>query len=354
METAWWVPAIRVALALVVGVVIPAVGMRMLAGTLETHAPRVSNYRGVRVPAGLGLVWVLWSVGAALVLAVAEVVTFSETTAAAREFGIPLFTFSALVVRFMPVPLVLGAVLLGFVDDSFGDSSAKGFRGHLAAMAKGRLSSGALKLVGIGSLSLWASATLVRWRQTYYGEVGAPGMSDEIVALLLGTAVIALSANLVNLFDLRPGRSLKVYAVWVVGLLVAAAVSPGARWLGFGAVESQEVAFRAISLGALALLLLGPAAVVWAADLKERGMLGDAGANAMGALAGYVTASLLETTGLAIAAGILLALNLLSERVSFSAVIERLPLLHRLDMLGRIPLAEAASSDGTPEKPDER
>jgi UDP-N-acetylmuramyl pentapeptide phosphotransferase/UDP-N-acetylglucosamine-1-phosphate transferase len=72
-------------------------------------------------------------------------------------------------------------------------------------------------------------------------------------------------------------------------------------------------------------------------DLAAKGMLGDAGANPMGALLGlgFVLVSDGSTPVLVAIVTILLALNLVSERVSFSKVIEDTPWLARLDHLGR-------------------
>ena len=80
-------------------------------------------------------------------------------------------------------------------------------------------------------------------------------------------------------------------------------------------------------------------------DLGERAMLGDAGANALGAMLGAAAAgSLSRRSRLAILAGVT-ALTAASEVVSFTKVIQRTPPLHWLDMLGRRP-AHAAPSSG--------
>jgi hypothetical protein len=65
-------------------------------------------------------------------------------------------------------------------------------------------------------------------------------------------------------------------------------------------------------------------------------MLGDAGANAAGALAGFLLAWRSPLWLLSVLAVVLLALNVTSERVSFSKVIERVAFLRWLDGLGRI------------------
>jgi hypothetical protein len=60
----------------------------------------------------------------------------------------------------------------------------------------------------------------------------------------------------------------------------------------------------------------------------------------MGAVAGLLIVSGLSLPLLLVYAALVLALNLASERVSFSAVIDRTPWLRRLDKLGR-PLGES-------------
>jgi hypothetical protein len=67
-------------------------------------------------------------------------------------------------------------------------------------------------------------------------------------------------------------------------------------------------------------------------------MLGDAGANALGAMLGAAAArSLPRPARIGLLAGII-ALTVASEKVSFTAFIERTPPLRRLDMLGRRPV----------------
>jgi UDP-N-acetylmuramyl pentapeptide phosphotransferase/UDP-N-acetylglucosamine-1-phosphate transferase len=170
-----------------------------------------------------------------------------------------------------------------------GADGAKGFRGHLGALRSGRLTSGSVKVLGIGALGLLASAALRPRR----------GLD-----LALGAAVVAGSANLVNLLDLRPGRALKAGTVAAIAL-----GDPG------------------VAGACLALL---------PADLAERTMLGDAGANALGAVLGMRLASTTESRSARLAAiGVLAALTAASERVSFGAVIEATPPLRWLDHWGR-------------------
>jgi uncharacterized membrane protein len=87
----------------------------------------------------------------------------------------------------------------------------------------------------------------------------------------------------------------------------------------------------------LLTVVMGPALVAWPYDTRERGVLGDAGSNAMGALAGYLLALVFAWVPLALVALAVVALNLLSERVSFSEVIEGNRLLSWLDGAERRP-----------------
>ena len=70
-------------------------------------------------------------------------------------------------------------------------------------------------------------------------------------------------------------------------------------------------------------------------DLHERLMLGDTGANVLGGVLGLVVVLECDRTTRNIVLVVLIALNLASELVSFSRVIERVPPLRWLDQLGR-------------------
>ena len=71
-------------------------------------------------------------------------------------------------------------------------------------MRKGELTTGAVKIAGIGATGL--TAALVAGSAD-----GAPATGPAAVAdLVINTGLIAGGANLLNLFDLRPGRAIKV------------------------------------------------------------------------------------------------------------------------------------------------
>jgi hypothetical protein len=136
---------------------------------------------------------------------------------------------------------------------------------------------------------------------------------------VVGGAVIAGSANIANLLDLRPGRALKVV------LLVAAPLVAGGRGAPLSTHSSRAIA------GAAA----GAAAVAMPDDLAGRTMLGDTGANSAGALLGTAFVARYGLRGRLVALGVVTLLTLASERVSFTKVIESTPGVRELDALGR-------------------
>lgn len=194
--------------------------------------------------------------------------------------------------------VVLGVAALGLADDAYAGAS-RGWRGHGAAALGGGFSTGALKAVGTLGLALaWAAVT-----------------QDDVARFLLAAAVIVLATNLFNLFDLRPGRSVKAF-VLLAAALTLASLDDGPL-LGLG-------------------LWSGPIIVAGAYDLREQGMLGDTGSNVVGAVAGLWLALTLGTAGLAIAAAVLALITAYGEFRSISALVERTPGLRHLDSIGRV------------------
>jgi UDP-GlcNAc:undecaprenyl-phosphate/decaprenyl-phosphate GlcNAc-1-phosphate transferase len=202
----------------------------------------------------------------------------------------------------------LGVLGLGLIDDTLGERSeiaqgdgrrvARGWRGHGGALLRGELSTGALKAGGSLGLALLAMSWL--------------GLSNG--RWLLAAAVLVLATNAFNLLDLRPGRSIKAFVLLGLGL-------------GLGSGEVRPL----WALG----LFVAPALVAGLFDLRERAMLGDTGANLLGALAGLWLVLTLSGTGQLVALAVLIAVTVYGELRSISALVERTPVLRQLDSLGR-------------------
>lgn len=228
----------------------------------------------------------------------------------------------------------------GVVDDVAEDpaGAAKGLRGHLGALTRGQVTTGGLKVLGIGSAALLAAAAQARGAGSGRPRLApraasgqGPGSGWAVADTVINGALIAGTANLMNLFDLRPGRALKAAAL----ASVAAGLAPAPRSADGTAGPGT---------GALTGALLGAGLAAAPADLGERDMLGDGGANALGALVGcQVAFGAPRAVRVAALAGVV-GLTLASEKVSFSKVIRGTPWLHRLDMLGRRPVPAAPSA----------
>jgi hypothetical protein len=162
---------------------------------------------------------------------------------------------------------------IGLADDLW-SGPERGFRAHLRA----RRTTGVLKLAGV----------------PLYGLLRTRSVS--------GALLVGLSANALNQFDTRPGRALKVYLACAIPL--RAPVSSA--------------------------VLLAPY------DLREMAMLGDAGSNALGALLGLRSVNRFTGRGRWLAIGVLAGLTALGERTSLGSIIERTPVLRRVDEWGRL------------------
>jgi UDP-N-acetylmuramyl pentapeptide phosphotransferase/UDP-N-acetylglucosamine-1-phosphate transferase len=277
---------VTIVLAFAVGLL--AVRFLLLAGRDILTSPvlvRV-NYRDRRLPTAAGL------------FAVLAVLVVEAGRATLGAFGVgeepgtnaarPLVLFAC-----------LGFGLLGFVDDVLGTGDDRGFKGHLRALASGRVTTGLCKIIG------GAAVAFVLASQDDF-ITGKRLLSDAIL--------IALAANLGNLLDRAPGRAIKVGIIAWIPIAIAA---------GTGAVG---VALAPV-MGAFAGLL--------GDDLRERLMIGDTGANVLGAVLGLACVLEVGRGARNVILVVLILLNVAAEVVSFSRVIDRVPPLRAFDTLGR-------------------
>ncbi len=277
------------------GVLTLSAALGAVGGALVWHMMRATfakplflrtNVRGAEVPVAAGIILPIVLVAVASILVVADSADWFEVATG------PLLT---------TVLAVSGFGMLGLLDDLAGDGSSRGFGGHLRALAGGQLTTGAVKLFGGGAVAVLVASTV----------------SDERPARLVAdAALIALAANLANLLDRAPGRVAKT------GLVAAAPIAVVAG------VDGRLVGPLVVLAATIALLV---------PDLREHLMLGDTGANAIGASLGVAVVLTAAPSTRSIVLFVVLGLNLLSERVSFSALIDGTPPLRAFDRLGRLP-----------------
>jgi hypothetical protein len=195
--------------------------------------------------------------------------------------------------------LVLSMGFAGIMDDLIGEKSIKGLFNHIKSALKGTITTGFLKaLIGL----------LVSW-------IISLGMTRSYVELIINVFIISLFANTINLFDLRPGRAIKVYLLMSLVLLIAA-------------IGRLTEAVPVVILDMAALFYIGY-------DLREICMLGDTGANILGITLGYYSSLFLGFEGKLIVLALIVFLNLMAERLSITSLINRNKVLSYLDSLGR-------------------
>ncbi|HEX9774845.1 MAG TPA: hypothetical protein VGB83_04615 [Actinomycetota bacterium] len=258
----------------VLGAAAAAGAATALLGAALTRSPivRSRNHRGLLVPSAAGLAPVLATAGALWWLHGSRPGAGPGPAIAALAFG-----------------------MLGLIDDVAGGSGPRGWKAHLRSIRDRRPSTGALKLTG----GVVAALLIAR------------AIDPSVETMVVRAAALAMTANLANLLDVRPGRAGK-------GLLVVSALllATGPR----GGAPSVVV----VAAGVMAFLPF---------DLRERAMLGDAGANGLGAALGAVLAT--STVASLVALGALVPLHVLAERPGFTALIERSRRLDALDRWGR-------------------
>jgi UDP-N-acetylmuramyl pentapeptide phosphotransferase/UDP-N-acetylglucosamine-1-phosphate transferase len=277
---------VTVVVAFLVGVLTVRL-LRMVSGDILT-SPTLErrNYRDAPVPTAGGIYLVLTVLVIEAARAVLGALGVGEESGLTQARSEVLFA-------------VFGFALLGLVDDLAAVGSDRGFTGHLKALREGRVTTGLLKLLGGAAIAIVLVAT--------------PGFKGGR-SLLVDAMLIALAANLGNLLDRAPGRTIKFGLVAYVPIALVIGTAP---------------------IGVAVAPVMGAALGLLGDDLRERLMLGDTGANVIGAVLGLaIVLGASEGWRLAIMLA-LLGLNVSAELVSFSRVIDAVPPLRAFDRLGR-------------------
>ena len=243
------------------------------------------NHRGIATPTGLGIAVLVGILGGGVLIAFIHVIARDSLTTSVALFGF------------------IGIALLGFgfgaigLYDDLAAQPERGWRAHLPALLHGKLTPGGLKMVAGGALAFMfgaATATSFGWA-------------------IVDAAIIALTANLFNALDVRPGRACKAYIAGAIPLAI----------VGHGLTVPLSA-----TLGAVAAFMLF--------DLRERAMLGDAGSNAIGAILGGAIVETHPASWFRLALLVfLVALTALAEGPTLSAWIDRIGPLRALDRAWR-------------------
>ncbi|MDH4615912.1 UDP-N-acetylmuramyl pentapeptide phosphotransferase [Brevibacillus sp. AY1] len=287
--------------ALVIGMGLPILIQRPLMPVMEQKlwhkGMRRINFRGTEIVTAGGLVIVFSTImtGVMLLLFLLSKQTAGRVVQEGVWFHLGIVSMA----------------FWGWLDDASLEKEIKGFRGHFGALWRERkMTSGLWKVWGGGS-----TAMLIAY-----------GLTDSFWSWLLGACVIAVSSNLLNLFDLRPARAIKVF--WLILLL----------GMIMSMLSVYPVSYTSGWLWLLPIFI--STILMFRHDAGGKIMLGDTGANVLGFAAGFALVQGVPWQGQAVLFILFLFLQVASEFVSFSQIIAEVKWLKRIDSWGRSAEAE--------------
>ena len=262
-----------------IGIAITLLSIPMISKMLENSGMIRENYRGDMIPVGLGLVFIPTLVINSIILIYSNIVP-------EKIIMIYMLLFASIAMSFV-----------GIIDDSLGNRGVTGLIGHFKALFKGSLTTGAFKALLGGFVGLTLAVTL----------------SKSIPNIIVATVVVALSTNMMNLFDLRPGRAIKAYVILAIIIFLASAKF------------NREV-----------MMLIVPAVLAYFYfDLRALTMMGDAGSNVLGVSIGVFIVSSFDLPVQLVSLVLLVAIHVLTEKFSLTKIIENNKFLNYVDKLGR-------------------
>ena len=237
------------------------------------------NYKGEMIPVSMGIVFLPMIIINGIILAFFTVDFISLSCLFIFIFGMMAMFFA------------------GIIDDTIGNRDVSGLKGHFKSLFKGTLTTGGFKALFGGFVGLIISVSI----------------SKDIIDIVVNTLVIALSTNLMNLFDLRPGRAIKVYLVIMITIFFTLS----------GYIQI------------LPLLILPNVLAYFNFDLKAKAMMGDTGSNVLG-----ISIGILMVLGYTLKVRIvwlvfLVLIHLLTEKFSLTKIIEKNKVLNFINRLGK-------------------
>ena len=262
-----------------IGIAITLLSIPMISKMLENSGMIRENYRGDMIPVGLGLVFIP-------TLVINSIILIYSNSVPEKVIMIYMLLFASIAMSFV-----------GIIDDSLGNRGVTGLIGHFKALFKGSLTTGAFKALLGGFVGLTLAVTL----------------SKSIPNIIVATLVVALSTNMMNLFDLRPGRAIKAYVMLAIIIFLASAKF------------NREV-----------MMLIVPAVLAYFYfDLRALTMMGDAGSNVLGVSIGVFIVSSFDLPVQLVSLVLLVAIHVLTEKFSLTKIIENNKFLNYVDKLGR-------------------
>ncbi|RKD34555.1 glycosyltransferase [Thermohalobacter berrensis] len=265
-------------LCLMIGMVFTYITIKKFYIMLKDNNCVAKNFENKKIPIGMGLVFV-----------------FNQTII---TILLSIILKKNLIITFLYVITILFMGLIGFIDDIIGEKYIKGFKGHITYLLKGKLTTGGLK-----AITGFICATFVSIL-----------ISKSFFDIGINILIIGLFTNIINLFDLRPGRASKAYILIMLSLLI---LSKYHFW------------------DYILYITLGIILVYLPLDIKGKTMMGDIGSNTLGIGLGVFSVLSLSFKTKIFYLILLLTLHIISEVYSFTNIIKKNKLLNYLDNLGR-------------------
>lgn len=261
-----------------ISMILSYVFLPMLKDMINKSTLVCENYKNIKIPTSMGLAFIFTQI---ITLGILKIFLKIE---------------DIIIIIYLIGFIFIG--MLGLLDDTIGSDKYKGLKGHLGAFLKRELTTGNIKALLGGFIALFVSSCI----------------SENFPTILINGLLIALSTNFMNLFDLRPGRAGKVFILISIFMII----------FNFN-IKYNYILFA----------MLGSLLVYMKYDLNAEIMMGDTGSNALGYTLGFYAANNYNLTVKIIFIGLLAILHYISEKKSFSEIIENSRMLNYIDMIGR-------------------
>lgn len=262
-----------------IGIAVTLICIPMLNRMLDECGMIRQNFRGDLIPVGMGIVFIP-------AMVVNSVILLFSNVDSERMLSIYILLFGIMAMSFA-----------GIIDDSIGNRNVTGIKGHFKSLFKGKLTTGGLKAMLGGLVGLLISVTI----------------SKSLSGIIVGTLVIALSTNFINLLDLRPGRAIKVYLFLII------------LSMPFCSNFNREI-----------MMIILPSVIAYFYyDLKALAMMGDAGSNVLGVSLGIFVVLSFNIKVQIVWLILLILIHILTEIFSLTKIIANNKVLNYIDKLGR-------------------